>query len=135
MRAITSLMVALVLALAGCATTPPPVSGNGVVLSIQEREQGSTTGSIVGAIGGAVIGSFLGSQIGGGTGQAIATTAVGVGGSMAGSAIGSKAGENTVWSVGVRFDDGIDRVITVTERPDYRPGDKVRVDNGLIRRR
>ena len=54
---------------------------------------------------------------------------------MAGSAIGSKAGEKTVWSVGVRFDDGIDRVITVTERPDYRPGDKVRVDNGLIRRR
>jgi hypothetical protein len=82
-----------------------------------------------------VVGSFLGSQIGGGTGQAIATTAVGVGGSMAGSAIGAKAGGKTVWSVSVRFDDGIDRAITVSERPDYRPGDKVRVDNGLIRRR
>jgi outer membrane lipoprotein SlyB len=135
MRAITSLIVAFALALAGCATTPPPVSGNGVVLSIQEREQASTTGSIVGAIGGAVVGSFLGRQLGGGTGQAIAPTAVGVGGSMAGSAIGAKAGEKTVWSVSVRFDDGIDRAITVSERPDYRPGDKVRVDNGLIRRR
>jgi outer membrane lipoprotein SlyB len=135
MRAITSLIVAFAFALAGCATTPPPVSGNGVVLSIQEREQASTTGSIVGAIGGAVVGSFLGSQIGGGSGQAIATTAVGVGGSMAGSAIGAKAGEKTVWSVSVRFEDGIDRAITVSERPDYRPGDKVRVDNGLIRRR
>jgi outer membrane lipoprotein SlyB len=135
MRAITSLIVAFAFALSGCATTPPPVSGNGVVLSIQEREQASTTGSIVGAIGGAVVGSFLGSQIGGGTGQAIATTAVGVGGSMAGSAIGAKAGEKTVWSVSVRFEDGIDRAITVSERPDYRPGDKVRVDNGLIRRR
>jgi outer membrane lipoprotein SlyB len=135
MRAITSLIVAFAFALSGCATTPPPVSGNGVVLSIQEREQASTTGSIVGAIGGAVVGSFLGSQIGGGSGQAIATTAVGVGGSMAGSAIGAKAGEKTVWSVSVRFDDGIDRAITVSERPDYRPGDKVRVDNGLIRRR
>jgi outer membrane lipoprotein SlyB len=135
MRAITSLIVAFAFALSGCATTPPPVSGNGVVLSIQEREQASTTGSIVGAIGGAVVGSFLGSQIGGGSGQAIATTAVGVGGSMAGSAIGAKAGEKTVWSVSVRFEDGIDRAITVSERPDYRPGDKVRVDNGLIRRR
>jgi outer membrane lipoprotein SlyB len=127
--------LALALGLLGaCATTAPgeSISGTGTVVSIQETMQASQSGSVVGAIGGALLGAALGSQIGGGSGSTIAATVGGVGGSMAGSSAGAKAGEKMVWRVAVRFDDGIDRTVTVSERPTYRPGDKVRVQQGVI---
>jgi len=128
------LMAAAALLLAACASAPqaPAVSGDGVVQSIQETQQASQTGNVVGAIGGALVGGALGSLVGGGTGQTIATTVGAVGGSVAGSSVGSKAGAETVWIVNIRFDDGINRAVTVTQRPDYRPGDKVRVQNGVV---
>jgi len=43
-----------------------------------------------------------------------------------------KGGLETVWQVNIRSDDGINRAFTVTERPTYRPGDPVRVDNGAV---
>jgi outer membrane lipoprotein SlyB len=121
--------------LAGCATTPPGagISGIGVVQTIQETSETSTGANVVGAVGGAVLGAFLGSQIGGGSGQIIAATAGGVGGSMAGSAVASRAGAISVWIVNVRFEDGIDRAIRVTEMPTFRPGQRVRVESGVIR--
>lgn len=127
-------LLTFVFALAGCASVPPGagVAGNGVVQSIAESTQGSTAGNVVGAVGGAVLGGWLGSGIGGGSGQTIATTVGAVGGGMAGSALGSKATESLVWDVVVRFEDGIDRTIRVTERPAYRPGDRVSVSNGII---
>lgn len=126
----------LAAALGGCASTPPGagISGTGTVVGIQESMQGSQSGATVGAIGGALLGAFLGSQIGAGTGSTVAATVGGVGGSVVGSNVGSKSGQKMVWTVGVRFDDGIDRSITVTERPTFRTGDKVRVEQGVIRR-
>lgn len=108
------------------------VSGRGVVLSIQETQRTSTASNVVGTVGGAVVGGALGSLIGGGTGQTIATTVGAVGGAMAGSAVAGKAGAETVWVVNIRFEDGIDRAVTVSQRPSYRPGDKVRVENGAV---
>jgi outer membrane lipoprotein SlyB len=108
------------------------VSGRGVVLSIQETQRTSTTANVVGTVGGAVVGGALGSLIGGGTGQTIATTVGAVGGAMAGSAVAGKSGAETVWVVNIRFDDGIDRAVTVSQRPGYRPGDKVRVENDAV---
>jgi outer membrane lipoprotein SlyB len=107
-------------------------SGSGVVQSIQETQKTSTGAAVVGAVGGAVLGGLLGSTIGGGSGQTIATAVGSIGGSMAGSAVAGKAGAETVWIVNVRFDDGIDRAVTVAQRPNFRPGDKVRVDNGAV---
>ena len=121
--------------LGGCASTPPGtgISGRGTVVSIQETRQASQTASVVGAVGGALVGSFLGGQVGGGFGRTVAATVGGVGGSMAGSAVAAKVGEVIVWVVAIRFEDGIDRSITVDQRPIYRPGDKVRVEQGVIR--
>lgn len=133
-RFLTVLLAASTLLLAACqsvAVTEPP-SGPGVVQSIQETQQTSTAANAVGAIGGAVVGGLLGSTIGGGTGQSIAIAVGSIGGSMAGSAVASKAGAETVWVVNIRFDDGIDRAVTVSQRPNYRPGDRVRVDNGAV---
>jgi outer membrane lipoprotein SlyB len=118
------LLAACAVLLSACQSVPPPgISGQGVVQSIQETQQASTTGNVVGA---------LGSLVGGGTGQTIATTVGAVGGSIAGSSVASKAAAETVWVVNIRFDDGINRTVTVSQRPNYRPGDKVRVDNGAV---
>jgi hypothetical protein len=38
------------------------------------------------------------------------------------------------WTITVRFSDGIDRDIRSKTPPEVRPGDKVSVDNGEIRR-
>jgi outer membrane lipoprotein SlyB len=127
------LLAACAVLLSACQSVPPPgISGQGVVQSIQETQQASTTGNVVGAIGGALVGGALGSLVGGGTGQTIATTVGAVGGSIAGSSVASKAAAETVWVVNIRFDDGINRTVTVSQRPNYRPGDKVRVDNGAV---
>jgi outer membrane lipoprotein SlyB len=133
-RSLAWLLSAFALLLSACqsvAVSEGP-SGPGVVQSIQETQRTSTTANVVGTIGGAVVGGLLGSTIGGGTGQTIATAAGSIGGSMAGSAVASKAGAETVWVVNIRFEDGIDRAVTVSQRPNYRPGDKVRVDNGGV---
>jgi outer membrane lipoprotein SlyB len=110
----------------------PAISGRGVVQSIQETQRTSTAANVVGTVGGAVVGGLLGSTIGGGTGQTIATTVGAMGGAMAGSSVAGKAGAETVWVVNVRFEDGIDRAVTVTQRPNYRPGDRVRVEGGAV---
>ncbi len=133
-RVFNSFAIVLALLLAGCASVPPGAGliGNGVVQSITEVQEPDKTAQVIGAVGGAVLGSWLGSGIGGGTGQTIATVAGGVGGSMAGGAIAGKASTNSVWDVVVRFEDGIDRLVRVTERPTYRPGDRVTVSNGIV---
>ncbi len=134
MRRLMVVFVAFVLALAGCATTSPGanISGTGVVLAIQETTEASTGASVAGAIGGAVVGAVLGGQIGGGFGQTVAATAGSIGGSMAGSSIAARASATSVWIVQIRFEDGIDRTVHVKELPAYRPGQRVRVDSGVI---
>ncbi|MFN7752827.1 MAG: hypothetical protein ACK5TE_11235 [Pseudomonadota bacterium] len=126
-----------VLLVAGCASvgSAPSISGEGTVLGIAERTQASQAGSVVGAIGGAVLGSVIGGQFGGGFGQTVAATAGAVGGSMVGSQVGSRAGQTLVWDLTIRFEDGIDRMLTVTERPSVRPGDRVSVRDGQVTRR
>lgn len=123
--------------MAGCASVGPgsSVTGDGTVVRIAERTESGTTGSVVGAIGGAVLGSVIGGQFGGGFGQTVAATAGAVGGSMAGSSLGARAGQHLVWDVAIRFEDGIERTVTVAERPAFRPGDRVSVRDGHIHRR
>lgn len=135
-RILASLLAACAALLSACASAPvnerDAFSGQGVVLSIQETQRTSTAGNVVGAVGGALVGGALGSLIGGGTGQTIATTVGAVGGAVAGSAVASKAAAETVWVVNVRCNDGFDRAFTVTQRPSFRPGAQVRIDNGGV---
>jgi len=135
---IRSLLVAALaplLVLAGCATTSePPRSGEATVVAITEGEQTSTGAAVAGSVGGAIVGAIIGSQFGGGSGQTVASIIGSVGGSMAGSAIANSAGRETVWDVRVRFPDGIDRVVRVRSRPDYKPGDRVNVSGDAVTR-
>ncbi len=135
MRTLVLALVAPLLLVAGCVTTPePPPSGDGTVVSIVESQQTSAGAQVAGTVGGAIVGALIGSQFGGGSGQTVASIIGSVGGSMAGSAIANRAGAETVWDVTVRFADGIDRVVRVRERPGYRPGDRVSVAEGRITR-
>jgi outer membrane lipoprotein SlyB len=133
-RLLTILVAACAVLLSACASVAQTegINGRGVVQSIQETQRTSTTSNVVGSVGGALIGGALGSLVGGGTGQTIATTVGAVGGAVAGSSVAGKAGAETVWVVNIRFEDGIDRAVTVSQRPNYRPGDKVRVENGAV---
>jgi len=129
------LLLALLVLVAGCATTPgADVAGTGQVMAIRETQQTSDGARVVGTLGGAIAGALIGSQIGGGSGQIIAGTIGSVGGAMAGSAIANHAGAALVWDITVRFDDGIDRTIRVRERPTVRPGDRVSVAGGVVTR-
>ena len=120
--------------LAACATggsQAPAITGTGVVSSIGETTETSAGKSAMTSVLGSLVGGALGSTIGGGTGQVIATTVGATAGSVAGANMAQRSAA-TVWDVSIRFDDGINRVVRVRDMPNYRPGDKVRVVNGVV---
>jgi outer membrane lipoprotein SlyB len=94
--------------------------------------------SAAGGVIGAIIGGVLGNQIGHGGGRAAATVL----GATAGAVVGSNVGRNTapqtynsqypVYRVTVQTDQGVMRTYDVNATGDLRPGDRVRIENGVI---
>lgn len=94
--------------------------------------------SAAGGVIGAIIGGVLGNQIGSGGGRAAATVL----GATAGAVVGSNVGRNTapqaynsqypVYRVTVQTDQGQMRTYDVNATGDLRPGDRVRIENGVI---
>ena len=123
-----------VVVLAACASGgqhTPALTGTGVVSSIGETTETGAGKSTMGSVLGALVGGALGSTIGGGTGKSVAIAVGATAGSVAGSSMAQRSAD-TVWDVSIRFDDGINRMVRVREMPNYRPGDKVRVVNGVV---
>lgn len=135
------------LALAACANTgqsggvfdtgAPSVdnsavrSGYGTVESVQTVDRNNP--GVLGAIGGAVVGGLLGSQIGSGSGQTAATIAGAAGGALAGREIERRTrGGNDIYKIFVRMDDGTYQAVAQEAVPVVRPGDRVRVDGGVV---
>ena len=85
---------------------------------------------------GAIVGGVLGNQIGHGGGRAAATVL----GATAGAVVGSNVGRNTapanasypVYRITVQTDQGQMRTYDVSATGDLQPGDRVRIDNGVI---
>lgn len=139
----------IALLLAGCASTGYNNGyGNrgynssacrmcGTVQSVQEEYvRGSEHSTAIGTVIGAVVGAALGNQVGKGDGRKAAT----VGGAVAGGAIGHeigqrKAGDQRVWRISVRLDDGRYATVTQDDPPDVRRGDYVEVRNNHVYRR
>jgi outer membrane lipoprotein SlyB len=94
----------------------------------------STAGTLIGA----VVGGALGNQVGHGGGRAAATILGAVGGAAVGNRIGSNSAGpsyNTagpVYRVWVQTDQGAQRTYDVSSTGDLRPGDRVRIENGVI---
>jgi outer membrane lipoprotein SlyB len=142
-----------VLALVGCETmnTPgqtsssQPVSSadsysrSGVVQSIDRVQQGSSgiggSGIGIGTVAGAVIGGVLGNQVGGGTGRTVATVAGAAGGAYAGHELEKRQQTPDGYKFTIRMDGGSYETLTQDSNPDIRVGDRVWIDNGVVRRR
>ena len=104
----------------------------GVVESVREIDT-KGEGSGVGAVGGAVVGGLLGNQVGAGRGQDVMTVVGVVGGALAGNEVEKRAKSSKSYSLTVRFNDGSSRVISESNPPSWRAGDRVKVVNGVIR--
>ena len=88
-------------------------------------------------VAGAVVGGVVGNQFGHGGGRAAATIL----GAIGGAAIGNNLSRNTapsysytgpVYRVTVQTDSGVYRSYDVGSTGDLRPGDRVRIENGVI---
>ena len=94
--------------------------------------------NLAGTAIGAVVGGLLGNQIGGGSGRSAATVLGAIGGGIAGNRIaqntapGTVASTNPVYRIEVQTDQGYVRTYDVAATGDLRPGDRVRIENGVI---
>jgi len=127
------LLLVAALSMTACAVTPPGagLTGTGQVLAIQESRHVDPTTSAATQVGGALMGAAIGSLFGGGRGRSIMTGVGAAAGTVAGA---SAAQQNAamVWDIVIRFDDGIDRTLRVSQPPQVRPGQRVRVYNGAV---
>lgn len=107
-------------------------------VSLVRPATGASSGnSTAGTVLGAVVGGALGNQIGSGTGRAAATILGAVGGAALGNRIAGGGAPNyatsdPVYRVTVQTDQGYMRTYDVSATGDLRPGDRVRIENGVI---
>jgi len=116
----------------------------GRVTNVAMVSNGGTSGGVsgnstAGTLLGAVVGGALGNQVGHGGGRAAATILGAVGGAAVGNRIASNNNAspsyNTagpVYRVWVQTDQGAQRTYDVSSTGDLRPGDRVRIENGVI---
>jgi outer membrane lipoprotein SlyB len=106
-------------------------SGYGTVESVEVVDRNNP--GILGAIGGAVVGGLLGHQIGSGSGNTAATIAGAAGGAIAGREVERRVRDkDDIVKIYVRMDDGTYQAIAQDSSTVLRPGDRVRVENGVV---
>lgn len=102
----------------------------GVIVDIKEQNvMGKGTG--VGAVAGGVAGAVIGHEIGNGSRAGTAVGAV-VGG-VAGHQIERSARSTKRYDISVRMPDGSVKVVSTDTPPAWRPGDKVRLQDGAVK--
>jgi len=120
------------------ASSPVAVySGYGVVeaIDVVKGEAGGIGGSGFGAgtVAGAVIGGVLGHQVGQGTGQTAATVAGAAGGAYVGHQMEKGSQQTTdVYRFTIRMENGSRQTLMLKSSADFRVGDRVRIDNGVM---
>src|SRR6266702_2912864 len=118
---------------------PPPMVAAickecAVIEEVREVEKaGQASGA--GAVGGAVVGGVIGHQVGGGRGRDVATVLGALGGGLAGNQIEKNAKKTVEYQIVVRYEDGTKGLFIQATPPSWRPGDKVKVINGVIQGR
>lgn len=112
----------------------PTCRNCGTVDQVREVKS-EAQGSGLGAIAGGVLGGVLGNQVGGGTGKKLATVAGAIGGAYAGHQIEKNTRATSQYEIRVVFDDGSHQTITQDSPPAWRAGDRVILENGVIRAR
>lgn len=128
-------LLGVVVALGGCRDALSSVftrcEACGTIESITPRRvQGDASGG--GAVAGAIIGGVVGHQFGSGRGNDAATVAGAVGGAVAGNEIEKRRNQYLVYDVTVRMEKGDVRHITVANRENLNPGDRVEITDGRL---
>lgn len=110
--------------------------GTGVVQSIELVQQGSEDRGVgLGAIAGAVVGGVAGAQVGSGSGRTAATILGAAGGAYLGHELEGRRQQPTeAYKVTIRMDDGSHQALLVSTDVDFRVGDRVRVEGGVLYR-
>jgi uncharacterized protein YcfJ len=103
--------------------TPPP--------------QNPQASSAVGTALGGVLGGVLGHQVGSGSGNTAATILGAIGGAVAGNQLANRSSApqsytGPVYRVWVQTDSGQMRTYDVGSMGNLHPGDRVRIENGMI---
>ena len=139
---IISTMIASSLMLGACATQsdnrPLYVEDSqrvqyGYVESISYMDgRSGTTGG--GAIVGGIIGGVLGNQVGDGRGKTAATVVGAGAGALIGNEIEKNRNVGDRVEVRVRLDNGSRATYTQDNAPDFRNGDRVRIESGRVYR-
>jgi outer membrane lipoprotein SlyB len=120
-------------ALPAALPAPAPCAHCGLIDSVREVEQ-EGAGSGIGAVAGGVLGGILGNQVGKGNGNKLATILGAVGGAYAGHQMEKSRNKTTRYEIGVRMADGTLHSFTQDSLPAWRIGERVRVENGALRR-
>jgi outer membrane lipoprotein SlyB len=121
-------------------TAPVAVVEYGRITNVQLLRPGTTASNNNGTAGtliGGAVGGLLGNQIGHGSGRAAATVLGAIGGAVVGNNVArnNAPAYNTagpVYRVTVQVDSGAMRTYDVAATGDLRPGDRVRIENGVI---
>jgi outer membrane lipoprotein SlyB len=109
-------------------------SGYGVVQAIDLVGQ-SNSGVPAGAILGAVLGGVLGNQVGAGNGKTAATVIGAAGGAYAGNELEKRNQQQSEgYKFTIRMANGAYQTVTQTSHADIRVGDRVKIENGVVRR-
>lgn len=149
------LAAALALSLGACANMNTPVASGtgsayppaatpnsayvryGVVHSIElvPMSNAGSGGVGVGAVAGAIVGGILGNQVGKGGGNTAATVLGAAGGAYAGHELEKRNQQQTNgYKFNIRLEDGSYQSVTQVENADIRVGNRVQIDNGVVRR-
>jgi outer membrane lipoprotein SlyB len=103
----------------------------GTIESVRTVEKpGEASG--VGIAGGALGGGVLGRQFGNGRGRDVLTVLGAIGGGIAGNQIEKSVRTSKSYEVTVRMEDGSMRTVTSATQPNWRAGERVRVDGNNI---
>lgn len=93
------------------------------------------TGIGAGTIAGAVIGGVVGNQVGSGSGNTAATVLGAAGGAYVGHELEKRNQQaREAYKFTIRMQDGTHQTVTQTTNADLRVGDRVQIDNGVVRR-
>jgi outer membrane lipoprotein SlyB len=113
-------------------------SWHGVVQSIELVRQdvaGGSSGIGIGTIAGAVVGGIVGNQIGSGGANTAATVVGAAGGAYVGHELEKRNHPQAdAYRFTIRLNNGSYQTVTQNTNPDIRVGDRVQIDNGVLRR-
>ena len=125
---------ALHIAAAPTPVRAAPKCNNCGTVEAVNRVEVKGEGGYLGTIGGGVVGALLGSQIGSGKGRTAAQIAGALGGAYAGHVIEGKVRKSYHYEVLVRLQNGATQTVTFAAEPEYRVGDSVKINDGVISR-